>query len=218
MASAGIEPHECVCIIRLDSDPPPIQSGCACRSDTGLAYVGCLVEKAVVQQPHRGNAVWWKCQTWGAATHPLFAIGARGLLGTGLPQDRRATDARAGIADARVARRALALRVGCSESQVPPSLRQVAASGSAPGRSGPAMPGRGPCRCAGGPAGGGAYVGQHLGSCAQTVKLDSEECQGHCQWQETELEGHSGCCDHTIGQVTAAAALPVAAGALIRAY
>ena len=65
MASAGIEPHECVCIVCLDSDPPPIQSGCACRSDTGLAHVRCLIEKAVAQQPHRGKAVWWKCQTRG---------------------------------------------------------------------------------------------------------------------------------------------------------
>ena len=58
MASAGIKPRECACIVCLDSDPPPIQSGCACRSDTGLAHVGCLIEKAVVQQPHRGNKVW----------------------------------------------------------------------------------------------------------------------------------------------------------------
>ncbi len=65
LASAGMEPHECVCIVCLDSDPPPIQSGCACRSDTGLAHVGCLIEKAVVQHPHRGNAVWWECLTCG---------------------------------------------------------------------------------------------------------------------------------------------------------
>ena len=65
MASAGIEPHECVCIVCLDSDPPPIQSGCACRSDTGLAHIGCLIEKAVAQRPHRGNKVWWQCQTCG---------------------------------------------------------------------------------------------------------------------------------------------------------
>ena len=65
MASAGIEPHECACIVCLDSDPPPIQSGCACRSDTGLAHVGCLIEKAVAQHPHRGTKVWWKCQTCG---------------------------------------------------------------------------------------------------------------------------------------------------------
>jgi hypothetical protein len=65
MASAGDEPHECACIFCLDSDPPPIQSGCACRSNTGLAHVGCLIEKAVAQLQHRGNAVWWKCQTCG---------------------------------------------------------------------------------------------------------------------------------------------------------
>ena len=55
---------EHVCIICLDSDPPPIQSGCACRSDTGLAHLDCLIEKAVSQQAHRGN-VWWECQTCG---------------------------------------------------------------------------------------------------------------------------------------------------------
>ena len=61
-----MEPHpELVCIICLDSDPPPIQSGCGCRSDGGLAHVECLVEKAVSQQPHRGTKVWWKCQTCG---------------------------------------------------------------------------------------------------------------------------------------------------------
>ena len=49
------------CIICLDSEPPPIQSGCACRSDTGLAHLDCLVEKAVSQQAHRGNQVWWEC-------------------------------------------------------------------------------------------------------------------------------------------------------------
>jgi hypothetical protein len=53
------------CTICLDSDPPPIQSGCACRSDTGLAHVGCLIEKAVAQQPHRGKKAWRECQTCG---------------------------------------------------------------------------------------------------------------------------------------------------------
>ena len=78
MASAGIEPHECACIICLDSDPPPIQSGCACRSDAGLAHVGCLIEKAVAQQPHRGNAVWWECQTCGQSFTGAMKNGARG--------------------------------------------------------------------------------------------------------------------------------------------
>ncbi len=61
MASAGIEPIECV--ICYASVPPPIQSGCACRSDTGLAHVGCHIEKAVAQQRHRGNSVWRECRT-----------------------------------------------------------------------------------------------------------------------------------------------------------
>lgn len=55
--------RESLCIICLDSDPQPIQSGCACRSDTGLAHVGCLVEKALAQRAHRGARVWWECQT-----------------------------------------------------------------------------------------------------------------------------------------------------------
>ena len=64
--SGEMELHpEPSCIICLDSDPPAIQSGCGCRSDGGLAHVGCLVEKAVSQQPHRGNEVWWVCQTCG---------------------------------------------------------------------------------------------------------------------------------------------------------
>jgi hypothetical protein len=54
-----------VCFICLDSDPPPIQSGCACRSDTGLAHIGCLVEKAAAQQAHLDIKVWWECQTCG---------------------------------------------------------------------------------------------------------------------------------------------------------
>ena len=62
--SSSVE-TECVCTICLDSDPPPIQSGCACRSDTGLAHLDCLIEKAVSQQAHRGFKVWRECQTCG---------------------------------------------------------------------------------------------------------------------------------------------------------
>ena len=75
---SATETPERVCIICLDSDPPPIQSGCACRSDTGLAHVGCLIEKAVAQRPHRGNKVWWQCQTCGQ----LFT----GAMKTGLAE------------------------------------------------------------------------------------------------------------------------------------
>jgi tetratricopeptide (TPR) repeat protein len=56
---------ECVCTICLGSDPPPIQSGCACRSDSGLAHLECLVEKAVAQRAHRFFKAWWECQTCG---------------------------------------------------------------------------------------------------------------------------------------------------------
>ena len=63
MDSPGPEPAERVCIICLDSDPPPIQSGCACRSDTGLVHVECLIELAVSLQEHRGNIVWRECRT-----------------------------------------------------------------------------------------------------------------------------------------------------------
>ena len=51
------------CIICLDTSPPPIQSGCACRGDGGLAHVECLVKVAASQQAHRGILVWWQCQT-----------------------------------------------------------------------------------------------------------------------------------------------------------
>jgi hypothetical protein len=43
-----------VCIICLDAgDPPPIQSGCGCRGDAGLAHVGCRAEAAA----HRARSV-----------------------------------------------------------------------------------------------------------------------------------------------------------------
>jgi hypothetical protein len=60
--SSSVE-AESVCIICYDSFPPPIQSGCACRSDSGLAHVDCLIAKAVSQQAHRCNKVWRECQT-----------------------------------------------------------------------------------------------------------------------------------------------------------
>jgi hypothetical protein len=51
------------CIICLDTSPPPIQSGCACRGDGGLAHVDCLVQLAASQQAHRGTLVWRQCRT-----------------------------------------------------------------------------------------------------------------------------------------------------------
>ena len=51
------------CIICLDASPPPIQSGCACRGDSGLAHIACLVRAAASQQAQRGNETWRQCQT-----------------------------------------------------------------------------------------------------------------------------------------------------------
>jgi tetratricopeptide (TPR) repeat protein len=54
---------EKACTICLDTSPPPIQSGCACRGDSGLAHIGCRVKAAASQQAQRGNVVWRECQT-----------------------------------------------------------------------------------------------------------------------------------------------------------
>jgi hypothetical protein len=51
------------CTICLNTSPPPIQSGCACRGDGGLAHIVCRVHAAESQQAQRGNTVWWECQT-----------------------------------------------------------------------------------------------------------------------------------------------------------
>ena len=56
---------DAMCFICFDADasPAPIQSGCACRGEAGLAHVGCRVQAAEAQAPDRGWAVWSKCQT-----------------------------------------------------------------------------------------------------------------------------------------------------------
>jgi tetratricopeptide (TPR) repeat protein len=51
------------CIICLETSPPPIQSGCACRGDSGLAHIACIVRAATSQQAQRGSGVWQQCQT-----------------------------------------------------------------------------------------------------------------------------------------------------------
>ena len=52
-----------VCHICLESSPPPMQSGCACRGAAGLAHVGCRVRAARALQEDKGWQVWWECQT-----------------------------------------------------------------------------------------------------------------------------------------------------------
>jgi tetratricopeptide (TPR) repeat protein len=54
------------CIICLDSDPLPIQSGCACRGDAGLAHVECRAEAAAHRIANSNNHDgWWRCGTCG---------------------------------------------------------------------------------------------------------------------------------------------------------
>jgi hypothetical protein len=49
------------CTICLESEPPPIQSGCACRSDAGLAHVACRVRAAASKSTV--NDGWHRCST-----------------------------------------------------------------------------------------------------------------------------------------------------------
>jgi tetratricopeptide (TPR) repeat protein len=56
------------CVICLDTSPPPIQSGCACRGDAGLAHIECLAQVAASKQSQldgieNRNEVWSECQT-----------------------------------------------------------------------------------------------------------------------------------------------------------
>jgi tetratricopeptide (TPR) repeat protein len=54
------------CMICLDGDPRPIQSGCACRGDAGLAHVECRAEDAAHRMKNRDQFEgWWKCGTCG---------------------------------------------------------------------------------------------------------------------------------------------------------
>jgi hypothetical protein len=60
----GTATEASVCIICLDvGDPPPIQSGCGCRGDAGLAHVGCRVE-AAAHKTRSGDGIGWEsCAT-----------------------------------------------------------------------------------------------------------------------------------------------------------
>jgi hypothetical protein len=55
------------CIICLCDDPSPIQSGCACRGDAGLAHVECRTQDAAHRMANskQRDDGWWKCGTCG---------------------------------------------------------------------------------------------------------------------------------------------------------
>jgi tetratricopeptide (TPR) repeat protein len=52
-----------VCGICLDSDPPPIQRGCACRGEAGLAHIDCMVKYANATEDLDSGAAWMACGT-----------------------------------------------------------------------------------------------------------------------------------------------------------
>ena len=55
--------HAGACFVCLETSPPPIQMGCACRGDAGLAHIGCLVQAAESHAAHGRNRGWWECRT-----------------------------------------------------------------------------------------------------------------------------------------------------------
>ena len=63
MTAPATEQEQSVsCVICYgEDDPPPIQSGCGCRAETGLAHVACRVRAA----EHQGvsSTAWWQCPT-----------------------------------------------------------------------------------------------------------------------------------------------------------
>ena len=61
--NAGLMDEQGCCFICLDTTPPPIQSGCACRGEAGLAHVNCQVQAAISQVSLRANAAWQECRT-----------------------------------------------------------------------------------------------------------------------------------------------------------
>jgi hypothetical protein len=66
-----------VCTICLDvGDPPPIQSGCACRGDAGLAHIGCRAEAAAHKVRSSGETRGWQnCVTCGLSFTGQMGLG-----------------------------------------------------------------------------------------------------------------------------------------------
>ena len=67
------------CAICFGSDPVPIQRGCACRGDSGLSHVRCMVRYAESQEVHHGVDAWKTCRT---CKQPFTGAMRRGLADT----------------------------------------------------------------------------------------------------------------------------------------
>ena len=55
--------HAGACFVCLETSPPPIQMGCACRGEAGLAHIGCLIQAAESRAAHGSDEGWWECRT-----------------------------------------------------------------------------------------------------------------------------------------------------------
>jgi hypothetical protein len=65
-----------VCIICFEPDPQPIQSGCACRGDAGLAHVECRILAAEHKETSSGDVFGWiTCSTCGQSFNGPMALG-----------------------------------------------------------------------------------------------------------------------------------------------
>jgi hypothetical protein len=74
-ASAGASDGR-ACIICLEPDPQPIQSGCACRGDAGLAHIECRILAAEYKEKSSGDMQGWAhCPTCAQAFSSAMAIG-----------------------------------------------------------------------------------------------------------------------------------------------
>ena len=54
------------CFVCLETSPHPIQMGCACRGDAGLAHLRCVVQEAESHAAHgrkSRNEGWRECRT-----------------------------------------------------------------------------------------------------------------------------------------------------------
>lgn len=82
------------CFICLGNDPVPIQSGCGCRGDAGLAHVECRVQVAVHDQqrakPGTEMMPWERCRTCGQLFVGAMQLGLSSALwhrSCGLPEN-----------------------------------------------------------------------------------------------------------------------------------
>jgi hypothetical protein len=112
------------CFICYESDPSPIQSGCACRDDGGLAHVDCLAQVAISrcgaqaapaagapsascaagapasELSHRGDgwAAWRQCQTCKQAFTGAMQMGLAEILWSRMRDEPQESSQRRGAA------------------------------------------------------------------------------------------------------------------------